>query len=215
MDGMSEDVPECHCEPAMYDPSDSETESEGSDYGVANVERTHWEELNEKRYWTPPHSAAQWDHNAIVNLLMDDGARADVASVGLCDCVFPHHWTQKGRPFPKPSLPQLPPLHTAICHGHDSTAALLLSREASVLVTSTPGGDSVLRPTALHTACASGSTSFARNLIQQYQPDVEVRDHLGQSPVSYAYFTGMWDCIDLLVEPGCATGRLVAGEACL
>ncbi|KAJ4420517.1 hypothetical protein N0V82_004290 [Gnomoniopsis sp. IMI 355080] len=144
--------------------------------------------LDSKFFWTPLHIAAQWGHEDIINLLLNKGARVDDFSMGLCDCVYPHPWTKKCQPLRR-ERPQWTPLHIAICHGNESTSKLLLARGASIKVSGKQHSTKKYHSTALHTACLSGSTSIARFLIQQHQPDIEVRDFFGHTPMSYAYFT--------------------------
>lgn len=151
--------------------------------------------------WAPLHIAARWGHDEIVELLLDNGADIEAASCGYCDCIYP---TDRARNFGATPLEALNrtgwlPLHTAICHEQESTVKLLLSRAAPLNVVH-PSLKANVSP--LHTACASGATSIARFLVDQLQMDVESKDHLGHTPISYAYFTGMWECIDFLIERG-------------
>lgn len=151
--------------------------------------------------WSPLHIAARWGNCEIAALLLDHGAKIDAMAKGFCDCVAAHDSTRKGPLDYGQRLPRWTPLHTAICHGNDQMAELLLSRGASLDIGGVLDGQP-RRITALHSASASGATCIARLLIQRHSADVEAKDHLGQTPISYAYFTGMWECIDLLLESG-------------
>lgn len=159
--------------------------------------------------WSPLHIAARWGHDQIIELLLDGGADVNVDSCGYCDCIYPTHWTRSSRTTPTHALDQTSwsPLHTAICHGQQATAKLLLARGARLNVAKpvfeeddAPDPPAFVSP--LHTACAAGATDIARFLIDELQIDIETKDHLGHTPMSYAYFTSMWECIDFLVERG-------------
>lgn len=196
--------------------SDAESDTGSTTSDSEPVSDVHYDsdrKINawERQYeWAPLHIAVRWGHDEIVELLLDSGADIEASSCGFCDCVYPTHWTSSQGTTPVDALDRTSwsPLHTAICHEQESTAKLLLSRGASLNVV-TPGLTASVSP--LHTACASGATSIARFLVDQLQIDVEIKDHLGHTPMSYAYFTGMWECIDFLVERG-ATLNTIIGD---
>ncbi|KAI1452847.1 ankyrin [Annulohypoxylon moriforme] len=147
-------------------------------------------------YWTPLHIAARWGNDDIVDLLLRYGADVNALSRGFCNCVIP-------KEIPELSLPIWMPLHTAICHGHESTARLLISRGASIDVSPRLLGSDTRHTTALHAACYSDLIPLSRFLIDEgYQTDVDVQDHTGSTPMTYAYFAGNWRSIDFLVEVG-------------
>lgn len=159
-------------------------------------------DLASQYYWTPIHIAARWGNDELVDLLLKHGANIHALSKGLCDCVLPAEDIQTLPGITTPA-PIWMPLHIAICHGHESTARLLLSRGASINVSPRCLGSDVRHITALHTACYSDMTSISRFLIDEgHQTEVDVEDHIGATPVSYAYFTGSWASIDFLVEMG-------------
>lgn len=203
-DDNSDQLEAIRLESVPGDLSDSNSESD-TNWSDSEIDFSSDDEdgvLAENYFWRPLHIAARWGHNDIATLLLDHGADVDSFSRGFCDCVFPNHWTQKRVPGPRRQTPIWTPLHTAICHGQDSTVRLLLSHNASRNVTSGCDGRKRAYVTPLHSACSSGAIPIVRLLLNHQQPDIEVEDHLGQTPVSYAYYTGMWECIDLLVENG-------------
>ncbi|KAI0799026.1 hypothetical protein GGR55DRAFT_523538 [Xylaria sp. FL0064] len=84
----------------------------------------------------------------------------------FCACAVPPDRT---------IAPLWTPLHTSICHGHESTTRLLLSRGASTNVTTRFLGKHKehRRFTALHTACLADHLDAARALVDGgYQTDV-------------------------------------------
>ncbi len=194
------------------DTSDTEYESDsGTDIGDGDGEGEGDDSENDDNvaggltfpgpyYWTPLHVAASHGYDELIEVLLNYGANIHALSRGLCTCSYP---TPHQKFVKKPVYPLWMPLHTAICYGHDSTARLLLARGAATFISTRGDGANVGRVTALHSACYSGMTSLSRFLIDQgYQTDVESKDHLDMTPMSYAYFSGNWECINLLVERG-------------
>ncbi|KAK7751815.1 hypothetical protein SLS62_006301 [Diatrype stigma] len=183
-------------------------------------EDDHWlnDDLGDKTlprqfYWTPLHMAVCKGHDEIVALLLDHGANIHALSRGFCMCTSP------GDRLPKTvksaAYPLWKPLHTAICHGQHSIARLLLERGASTNVSTRGRGLSESCVTALHSAAYTGLPWMVQFLITQgYQTDVECKDHLGMTPLSYAYYTGAWDSVDLLVKHG-ATPNTILGSTTL
>ncbi|KAH9906357.1 ankyrin [Xylariomycetidae sp. FL2044] len=158
--------------------------------------------LGQQCYWTPLHVAARWGHNGIIDLLLQHGANLEPLSRGFCDCTFPSYLLRQ-IPGLNRQNPLWTPLHTAICHGNDSTARLLISRGASTDVSTRYIGSDPRRVTALHSACGSDLASLARYLVERgIQADVHVEDHQGHTPMTYAYFAGSWAAIDFLMENG-------------
>ncbi|KAH9994993.1 ankyrin [Xylariaceae sp. FL0662B] len=153
-------------------------------------------------YWTPLHIAARWGDNEMIDLLLSYGADINAVSRGFCECVLPTEISPSVSRV-EWGVPLWTPLHTAICHGHESTAKFLLSKGASTDVSPKFVGSETRRVTALHTACCSDLTSISRFLIDQgYQTNVEIEDHAGRTPMVYAYYSGSWASIDLLLEAG-------------
>ncbi|RYO89283.1 hypothetical protein DL762_003306 [Monosporascus cannonballus] len=189
--------------------SESDNDSDNEDISDGNLTFTR------QYFWTPLHIAARWGHDELAELLLNHGANIQALSRGLCECFYPTDRLPKPKYRRKAVFPLWMPLHTAICHGHDSTARLLLARGASTAVATRGRGAKLDRATALHSACYSGLTSLSRFLIEGgYQNDVEARDHRGMTPMSYAYYSGNWESIDLLVEHG-ATLNARLGPASL
>ncbi|OTB00156.1 hypothetical protein M426DRAFT_324475 [Hypoxylon sp. CI-4A] len=158
-------------------------------------------DLASKYYWTPLHIAARWGHNEIVDLLLKHGADIHALSRGFCECGLP-----KEEPryyLTNSTTPLWYPLHSAICNGNESTARLLLQRGASINVSPRWLGSDVRQVTALHTACYSNMVSIARFLTDEgHQPNADVEDHNGSTPMTYAYSNGSWASIDFLMEAG-------------
>lgn len=185
---------------------ESESSSESEDDNDDNDNDDEDEVMNDmtlprQYYWTPLHVAAFSGNVDVVELLLNYGANIHALSRGFCKCSYPT--AQCSKSVKKPVYTLWMPLHTAICHGHEPIAHLLLSRGASIHVSTRGLGISDERVTALHSACYSGSTTLSRFLINRgYQTDVDCEDHLEMSPMSYAYYSGNWECIDLLVEHG-------------
>ncbi|KAI0110613.1 ankyrin [Hypoxylon sp. NC0597] len=176
--------------------SDSETGTRRFDFDDRGDFRTRY-------YWTPLHIAARWGNNGIMNLLLRYGADINALSKGFCDCPLPKDTPRRLLEGLNSITPIWTPLHTAICHGHEETARLLICRGASTNVSPGSLGSDARHVTALHTACYSDAVSISRFLISGgYQPDVDVQDHTGSTPLSYAYFAGSWASIDFLVEMG-------------
>ncbi|KAI1079066.1 ankyrin [Whalleya microplaca] len=138
----------------------------------------------------------------MIDLLLRQGADINALSRGFCECVLPFNYSRQlsaVRRYP----PLWTPLHTAICHDHESTTELLLSRGASTDVSPRFIGSDIRRVTALHIACCVNLTSISRLLIDKgYQSNVDVEDHAGRTPIGYAYYSGSWASIDLLLEAG-------------
>ncbi|KAI1206793.1 ankyrin [Annulohypoxylon truncatum] len=178
-----------------YYDSDLESEVRSKSYENHGDLASHY-------YWMPLHIAARWGNDKIVDLLLKYGADVNALSRGFCNCILPK---EGPRMFlgADPVTPIWTPLHTAICHGHESTARLLISRGASINVSPRLLGSDPRHITALHAACYSDLVSVSRFLIDEgYQTDVDVQDHAGSTPLSYAYFAGNWRSIDFLVEMG-------------
>ncbi|KAI0883015.1 ankyrin [Annulohypoxylon maeteangense] len=193
-----------------YGGSDGDSDGDGDSEDIRPTGNGAVSELYSRYCWTPLHIAARWGDDDLVDLLIRYGADVDAWSKGFCDCVVPSEIlgpTDLGPLDPDPirdfAMPIWTPLHTAICHGHESTARLLISRGASVNVSPWLDGPDPSQATALHSACYSDQASIARFLVDEgHQTDVEVEDYFGSTPMTYAYFARSWRAIDFLVEAG-------------
>ena len=154
-----------------------------------------------RNYWTPLHAAAYRGFIEIVELLLDYGADINALSRGYCACTNPVDCLPTL--VERHEVPLWTPLHAAICSGNERIAGFLLRRGASTFVSTRGLGSQLGRVTALHSACYSGCTRVLKLLINKdYQTDIDCEDHLGMTPMSYAYYMGQWESIYLLAENG-------------
>ncbi|KAL7620171.1 hypothetical protein AAE478_009164 [Parahypoxylon ruwenzoriense] len=129
-------------------------------------------------FWSPLHCAASAGSKAIVKLLVNSGASLDPPSRGLCTCrntpLSQHPGTYGAVTWT--------PLHTALCYGNDSTAALLLSLGASPNL-------NPQRPklSALHCAARAGSLRTMRFLLEgDHKTNINKQDEEGFTPLMWA-----------------------------
>ncbi|KAJ1331625.1 serine/threonine-protein phosphatase 6 regulatory ankyrin repeat subunit A [Microdochium nivale] len=109
-----------------------------SDSEFLEEEREHYARAWQPT-WTALHLAAANGHKDIVELLLNHGADIDAEASGLCKCGQPSKGCRDNYLFPYPN-PTWTALHTAICQGHDSIAAHLLHRGASLETDRDPRG---------------------------------------------------------------------------
>ncbi|KAI1372852.1 ankyrin repeat-containing domain protein [Hypoxylon crocopeplum] len=153
-------------------------------------------------YWAPLHIAARRGNDEIIDLLLQHGANIHAISGGYCNCHFPTEISSMYHGLVAHS-PIWYPLHTAICHGHESTARLLISRGASINVSPQTIGSDIRHVTALHSACYSGMLSITKFLVREgIQPEIDAEDCSGASPLAYAYYAGSWESVEFLAEEG-------------
>ncbi|KAH6623381.1 hypothetical protein F5144DRAFT_657996 [Chaetomium tenue] len=130
-----------------------------------------------KYHWTPLHVAAQRGDDALVTLLLDNGAAVDSAhdaGDALTDPIY-QLTTRFGR---KPHMAT--PLYFAVSAGHKSTARLLLARGASTVVSS----DGI---TALHFAAWYGNLELCRLLLDENSlQEVDARTDDQLTPLHFA-----------------------------
>ncbi|RYP02869.1 hypothetical protein DL764_005554 [Monosporascus ibericus] len=201
----------------IRDTYESESESEReSDHDSDNEDISSGDLTFTRQYfWTPLHIAARWGHDELVEVLLNHGANIHALSREFCERPHPMHRLPKPKYRREAVISLWTPLRIAICHGHDSTARFFLARGASTAVATRGRGAKLDRVTALHSACCSGLTSLSRFLIEEgYHSDVKAKDHRGMTPMSYAYHSGNWESIDLLLEHGATLDRRL-GPTCL
>ncbi|KAI0387535.1 ankyrin [Hypomontagnella monticulosa] len=184
-----------------------------------NYRRRQVETSTFSRLRTPLHLAAKFGYNDIVRLLLDRGANISSLSSRFCSCV--NIFTPHPDTFPDPGLPWWMPLHTAICYNEYDTTKLLITRGAPFQVAARAIGSSSNYVTALHTSCYMGYLDISRLVLDRYRPPIDIKDHYGMSPLSWAYRNRQWDTIDWLVENGAdidadaGDGRSLLLDACL
>ncbi|KAI0841009.1 ankyrin [Hypoxylon sp. FL0890] len=178
--------------------------------------RTQLPERESSEPWmTALHLAASLGYDDIIELLLDHGASVNALSQGFCSCAYrlKDEDNSTANPF-------WMPLHTAMCHGNDATARLLLARGASFQVAPRPIGSSSGYVTALHISCYMGALEISRLLLKSCRPHVDIRDHQGLTPLAWAYMSRQWDTIEWLVQNGAnidahvGNGRSLLWDAC-
>jgi ankyrin repeat protein len=170
---------------------------------------------------TALHLATKSGNDRAVELLLDHDADINVLCKNLCDCklIGPLNPSEA---VPAPALvgPAWTPLHLAICHGHLSTAKLLMSRRASCKVCGWEGSIYGPEVTALHSASASGDVAMIDAILAHYRPNINTRDTSGHMPLRWAYETGQIEAMGFLLEYGadidaaCGSGRALLVHAC-
>ncbi|MDB6138765.1 MAG: protein kinase [Verrucomicrobiaceae bacterium] len=127
-------------------------------------------EATDAKGWHPIHWAAQEGHAQIVELLLCNGAAADIRTV------------QEG----------LTPLMLCICSGNEDVARCLLNAGADPNLTfSFLGGSS-----PLHTAAAYNKSGMAQ-LLLNFGALTSVRDESGESPVDLAKINNAGEVMNL------------------
>ncbi|KAK8109090.1 hypothetical protein PG984_014891 [Apiospora sp. TS-2023a] len=182
-------------DPNMVGPDEADTENMLKRFAdLPDFENIRHDMRDVKEYGTPLHFAAKAGYNDIVAALLDAGANVHAVSRGLCKCRF-HHTLQltDNDGEPEVPLPNWLPLHHAVCHGHLSTANLLLDRGASLQMCYEPRASKDLPklPSLVHCAAANGLETLVQRAL-----DTDVRTALRgdsdmDSPLEYALET--WD----------------------
>ncbi|KAI1142177.1 ankyrin [Hypoxylon sp. FL0543] len=167
-------------------------------------------------WMTAMHLAASLGYDDMIELLLDYGANVNAISQGFCDCTYllGNEDNSTVRPF-------WMPLHTAMCHGNDTTARILLARGASFQIAPRPIGSSRRYVTALHTSCYTGALEISRLLLEKLRcPQIDIEDHQGLTPLAWAYKSHQWDTVEWLVQNGASidthggNGRSLLWDAC-
>lgn len=166
--------------------------------------------------YTPLHLAARGGHEAVVTFLLDNGADIDGPARLLCQCNASNEgFSHLQAP---PPIPHWSPLHTAICHGQEGVARLLVRRNASLTISRngeplapfTTGGCYSRSmsfsnfPTALYFAVQRGMRAVVDELAERTDFDVNERDGAG--------CTALYHAVDLAcqgVEAAATTNSLV------
>lgn len=148
------------------------------------------------------HLAAARGHDEVIQALLEHGVAIDSYCLTTCDCAF-NGPRMLGSAAVNSEAQQsrrgVSALHLAICFFQKSTVRLLLSRGASIQLTSL---DSPI--TALHSAAATGQLDSCQLLLHQnYVQDIDILDSNKLSPFYWAYFNGHWDTtVPFLLERG-------------
>ncbi|KAK8022610.1 hypothetical protein PG993_013377 [Apiospora rasikravindrae] len=164
-------------DPNVVGPDEADSEAlldAFADVGNPDNDHNFGDPLLEEVYGTPLHTAASFGHNDIVAALLDAGADVHAPSRGLCKCRFN---TLRG--FREPledrelldddfPFPNWLPLHHAVCHGHVSTANLLLDRGASLQMCYEPRSFALLKklPSLVHCAAANGLEELVQRALE-------------------------------------------------
>lgn len=147
-------------------------------------------------YWFPLHAAAMAGCDALVELLVRRGALIDVPSYGLCNCyhccmeilpnelwdyVLHEHPTRQFEVDLEAIFSAPTPVHTALCHGKESTANFLLT--LGTTITADLGHP---ESTVFHMAASRGMISTMQLLLDKQLADIDAHDHFGLTPLLHA-----------------------------
>ncbi|KAI1863746.1 uncharacterized protein JN550_009446 [Neoarthrinium moseri] len=179
-----------------------------------------------KRIYTALHQSARAGHDHLVTLLLCNGANINTTSSGFCECcptLTPElgYPTMAGRFSSRPpESPMWTPLHVAICKGHQSTAKLLMSWGASLVVGTSKDPRTGRPVTALHCSSVLGDVALTQAVMEHYQPDLEARTSSGLTALGLAYQYPYLDVMELLLKNGARVdeyngdGTTLLGRAC-
>lgn len=145
-------------------------------------------------YGTALHMAALEGHDDVISVLLDAGADIDALSLHLCDCEYLSNHILNMFDDAYDFVPRWRPLHYAVCNGHASTAALLLARGASPIVSYAPMAEPNYGLSILHSIAASGATPVLERLLQdsRHNPsllrgiDINAIDYNSNTVMHYA-----------------------------
>ncbi|KAG9494768.1 hypothetical protein J7337_013907 [Fusarium musae] len=138
---------------------------------------------------TPLSYMAQWGHETLVRLLLDQGA--ELESRGAHHEVFEIKGSER-----------ITPLSFASEHGHPSIVELLLQRGATV--DSRTGSDAREGSgrTPLSYAASNGHLDVVRMLLHKWNANPDAADCIGRTPLSYAAENGHAGIVQELIKAG-------------
>ena len=145
-------------------------------------------------HWTALHIAALEGRDGLLQLLLEKGAYPYLMSHALFRSPLTdgERLVQGGEP-----------LHLAILHDHALCVDLLLRGGASIYLQwiGRPPRGCLDGMTVLAAACRYGSFAVARLIVEKrYEEDINVQDHTGYTPVTYAFIYENWQCFDWLIS---------------
>lgn len=158
------------------------------------------------------HLAAARGHDEVIQTLLDHGVEIESSCHDTCDCAFsgPRMFGAATDELQaQPARMGLSALHLAICFFQKSTVRLLLSRGASIQLTSLESP-----MTALHSAAATGQSDLCQLLLDQnYVQDIDILDSNKLSPFYWAYLNGHWNTtVPFLLERGANIDLQIPGN---
>ncbi|ESA42925.1 ankyrin [Neurospora crassa] len=113
---------------------------------------------------TPLARASYHGHLDVVTYLLNVGARQDISSYRLCNCIDLQSIFEGFEGHDFPNVPAWYPLHYAICSKNEEIALLLIDRGAPLVVCE--GGPHI---TALQSAAANGCLKVVQRLAKRYR----------------------------------------------
>ena len=146
---------------------------------------------------TPLMAALYRGHGAIVELLIDAGARLDIFAAAATGRIAELEAALTTTAIDTISYDGWTPLHLAAFFGHTAAVRVLLDAAAPVNAISTNS----LRNTALHAATAGQHGDPALLLIER-GADVHATDAGGHTPLHIAAENGLADVVKALVAAG-------------
>ncbi|KAI1386221.1 ankyrin repeat-containing domain protein [Hypoxylon trugodes] len=141
-------------------------------------------------------------------ILLEHGANINALSRRFYACEY-----ESGDTL---GAPWWTPLHTAICQGHESLAALLVVKGASLQVAARALGSSDKYVSALHISSQVGNIRLSKFIIKRYRCSIDIEDHNGMTPVAWAYEAHQMGMVEWLVKGGAnVNAKLVSDRSLL
>ncbi|KAI7773241.1 hypothetical protein LA080_011486 [Diaporthe eres] len=164
--------------------------------------------------FTPLALAASLGHDSMVAFLVDHGADIEKPGKGLCACSSgenqPHLCFPPdngcGRAFDEEYMMAdenglcWTPLHFAICRGHESTAMVLLGRDANPQVTCPCDDEGPWN--ALHTATRLNQRKMIDYLLDNKLVDINEAGRQGLTPLLLASYERHYSLADMYIDRG-------------